>query len=294
MDASILAQEFVSALSLGCIYGLIALGYSFIFNAAGLVNVAQGSFVMYGGYIYGVTLSNMLHLPLIPSMILLMLSMGLMGVLAERLFYRPFAQASIRISLVGLQALGILMANAAIIIWNPYPKGTPGPWGQEGLTIQGVTILYQNIFVIVATIGLLAAQQYFFHRTVYGKYLRAVAIDKRTAALIGIDTDLAIGLTFAYSCILAGVGGMLISPFLSIDPTLGNLGFKGFGACVVGSFTSTMGAMAGGLMIGFVQVLATSYISSAYKESIIYLFITLFLLFRPQGLFGKKSELGSL
>lgn len=294
MVAAIVAQEIVSALALGCIYGLIALGYSFIFNAAGLVNVAHGSFVMYGGYIYGVTLSNTLHLPLIPSMIVLMLSMGLMGILAERLFYRPFAQASVRITLVGLQALGILMANAAIIIWNPYPKGTPGPWGQESLHLYGITISYQNIFVIVATLCLLVAQQYFFHRTVYGKYLRAVAIDKRTAALIGIDTDLAIGLTFAYSCILAGVGGMLISPFLSIDPTLGNLGFKGFGACVVGSFTSTMGAMAGGLIIGLVQVFAASYISSKYKESIIYLFITLFLLLRPQGLFGKKSELGSL
>jgi len=178
----ILAQQLVSALSLGCIYGLIALGYSFIWNAAGLVNVAQGNFVMFGAYIYGVTLSNWLKIPLLPSMILLMLSMGALGVFCERFFYRPFAKASVRTSLVSLMALGILMANLVLIIWNPYPKGTTGPWGQAGLTIGGVSIFYQNIFVIVATIGLLIGQQYFFRRTMYGKYLRAVSQDKATAA----------------------------------------------------------------------------------------------------------------
>lgn len=291
--AAILAQQFVSAISMGCIYGLIALGYSFIWNAAGLVNVAQGNFVMFGAYIYGVTLSNKLNMPLVPALVLLVLSMGAFGVLCERVFYRPFAKASVRTTLVSLLALGMLMANAALIIWDPYPKGTKGPWGQAGLTIGGVSIFYQNIFIIVVTIVLLIAQHYFFKHTIYGKYVRAVSLDKSTAALIGIDTELSIALTFAYSSILAGLAGMLISPFLSIDASLANLGFKGFGACVVGSFSSTLGAMAGGLIIGFVEQIGTSYISSPYKDSIVYIVITLFLLFKPEGLFGRR-EVGSL
>lgn len=290
----IFIQQIVSAMSIGCVYGLVALGYSFIWNAAGVVNLAQGHFVMIGGYIYGITLTNRLGLPLIPATILLVLTMGVFGVIAERVFYRPFTKANVRTALVALLALGMLLANAVLIIWDPYPKGTPGPWGQAGVTIGSVNIMYQNIFIIVMTVALLIGQWYFFKHTIYGKYLRAVSLDKATAALIGIDTERSIALTFAYSSILAALAGMLISPFLAISPQLANVGFKGFGACVVGSFSNTLGAMIGGLMIGFFEQFGSFYISSAYREAIVYIIITFFLLFRPEGLFGRKKEVGSL
>jgi branched-chain amino acid transport system permease protein len=290
----ILLQQLVSAISIGCVYGLVALGYSFVWNAAGVVNLAQGHFVMLGGFLYGITLTNKLGLSLIPATFLLVITMGLFGILAERVFYRPFSKANIRTVLVALLALGMLLANLAIIIWDPYPKGTPGPWGQKGIMIAGASILYQNIFIIVMTLILLVGQHYFFKHTIYGKYLRAVSSDKATAALIGIDTERSIALTFAYSSILAAIAGMLLAPFLAISPQLANIGFKGFGACVVGSFSSTLGAMAGGLMIGFVEQFGSFYISSAYREAIVYLVITMFLLFRPEGLFGGKKEVGSL
>lgn len=290
----IIIQQFVSAISIGCVYGLIALGYSFVWNAAGVVNLAQGHFAMLGAFLFGVTLTNRLGISLVPATLILITTMAAFGVLTERVFYRPFSKANIRTILVALLALGMLLANLAIIIWDPYPKGTPGPWGQRGLVIGGASILYQNIFIIVMTLALLIGQHYFFKYTIYGKYFRAVSSDKATAALIGIDTERSIAMTFAYSAVVAGIAGLLIAPLMAISPQLANMGFKGFGACVVGSFSSTLGAMAGGLMIGFFEQFGSFYISSAYREAIVYVIITLFLLFRPEGLFGGKKEVGSL
>jgi len=115
-------------------------------------------------------------------------------------------------------------------------------------------------------------------------------LDKDTAALMGIETDMAISLTFAYSSILGGIAGMLVAPFFSIDPFLQNIGFKGFGACIIGSFSSIGGAMAGGLLLGLVETLGAAYFSSLYKDAIAFAFIIAFLIFRPEGLFGTRTE----
>jgi branched-chain amino acid transport system permease protein len=286
----ILLQQLVSGLALGCVYGLIALGYSFLFNAVGLINIAQGSFVMVGAFIYGVTLTNHLHMPFAASLPVLVVSMGLFGMLCERFFFRPFKRAHLRTVLVSLVALGMLLGNLALIVWGPYPQGTKGLFGQANLQIGSVSIFYQSIFIIVSTGLLLILQDYMFKRTMLGKVMRAVALDKDTAALMGVETDRAISLIFAYSSILGGIAGMLIAPFFSIDPFLQNIGFKGFGACIIGSFSSIGGAMAGGVLLGLVETLGAAYISSLYKDTIAFVLIIAFLIFRPEGLFGTRTE----
>jgi branched-chain amino acid transport system permease protein len=286
----ILLQQLVSGLALGCVYGLIALGYSFLFNSVGLINIAQGSFVMIGAFIYGVTLTNWLQLPIVISLPALLISMGLFGMLCERFFFRPFKRAHVRTVLVSLVALGMLLGNLALIVWGPYPQGTKGLFGQASLRIGSVAIFYQSLFIIVVTALLLVIQHWMFRHTMVGKVMRAVALDKDTAALMGIETDTAISLTFAYSSILGGIAGMLVAPFFSIDPFLQNIGFKGFGACIIGSFSSIGGAMAGGLLLGLVETLGAAYFSSLYKDAIAFVFIIAFLIFRPEGLFGTRRE----
>lgn len=287
---AILLQQIVSGLALGCVYGLIALGYSLVYNAVGLVNMAQGSFVMVGAFIYGVTLTNKLHLPFWASLPLLTLATGAFGMVCERFFYRPFKRAHVRTMLVSLVALGMLLGNLALIVWGPYPQGTKGLFGQESLRVGEIAIFYQSLFTIVVTAALLVVQWWMFKKTTVGKVMRAVALDKNTADLMGIDSDLTISLTFAYTAILGGIAGMLLAPSYSIDPSLQNIGFKGFGACVIGSFSNTPGAMVGGLLLGLVETFGAAYVSSLYKDTIAFAVIIAFLLFRPEGLLGRKTE----
>ncbi|MCL1999871.1 MAG: branched-chain amino acid ABC transporter permease [Planctomycetes bacterium] len=290
----IFMQQLVSGLALGCVYGLIALGYSFLFNATGIINLAQGSFVMVGAYIYGVECTNRLKLPFYASLPVLIVSMAIFGMLCERLFYRPFKRAHLRTLLVSLVALGMLIGNLALIIWSPYPQGTRGIYGQEIIVISHITILKQSIFILIMTVLLLSLQRWLFNRTMAGKIMRAVALDKDTASLMGIDTDFTISCIFAYSSILGGIAGLLVAPIFSIDPTLQMIGFKGFGACVIGSFTNLTGAMIGGLILGIVETMSAAYVSSLYKDAIAYAVIIAFLIFRPEGLFGQKRETGGL
>ncbi len=291
---AIVIQQLVNGIALGCVYGLIALGYSFIWNAVGLVNLAQGSFVMVGAFVYGATLTSALNLPFWASLPLLIVAMALFGILCERIFYRPLKDAHIRTVLVSLVALGMLLGNVALIIWGPYPRALHGPFGQKLLNVGEVSLPYQNLFIIAVTLILLAVQTFLFRRTTVGKVLRAVAQDKTTASLMGIESDRAVALTFAYSSVLGGIAGMLIAPLFVIETGLAAMGFKGFGACVVGSFGNILGAFAGGLVLGVCEIFGASYISSLYKEAIVYLIIIGFLLFRPEGLFGKKREQSGL
>ncbi|MCR4425599.1 MAG: branched-chain amino acid ABC transporter permease [Firmicutes bacterium] len=291
---SIVIQQLINGLALGCAYGLIALGYSFIWNAVGLVNLAQGSFVMVGAFVFGVTFTNVMKLPFLLAFVSLIVVMAAFGMVCEWLFYRPLKRAHIRTVLVSLVALGMLLGNLALIVWGPYPQGTVGPFGQGLMKLSSVSIPYQSIFIIVVTLLLLGVQTYLFKRTTLGKVLRAVAQDKDTASLMGIDADLAVSMTFAYSSILGGIAGMMIAPIFVIAPSLSALGFKGFGACIVGSFGELAGAFAGGLILGVCEIFGASYISSLYKEAIVYIVIIGFLLFRPEGLFGKRREQSGL
>lgn len=290
MDIELMLQQLVSGLSLGCVYGLIALGYNLIWNAVSIVNMAQGSFVMMGAYIFGAFFKIKLGSPDLLAFIGMIIFMALFGMLCERLFYRPLKNAHVRTKLVALIALSILLGNLAIIIWGPYAMRVDGPFGQKLLSYGGVTISYQSIFIIIVTLILLVIQYFIFHKTTLGKVLRAVAQDKDTASLMGIETDQAVSFTFAYSAVLAGIAGMLITPVFMLETGLANLGFLGFGACIIGSFGEVTGALLGGLILGVFEIFSASYISSLYKGAIVYLLIIVFLLLRPQGLLGKGDE----
>jgi branched-chain amino acid transport system permease protein len=268
---SLIFQQLIGGVAMGCIYAMVALGYTFIWNAVGIVNLAQGDFVTLAAFIYGISLVNNLGWPFIAALVGVLLAMAFFGVSVEKLVYYPLRKAHPRTVMLSTLALSILMANLILIIWGPYPLSTDGPFGFALLTFGDVSIPYQNLFIIIVGIILLIAQNFFFNRTSMGKVMRAVAQNQEAATLMGIETSRVIGFTFAYSSALAGIAGVLIAPVFMISTDLGSVGLKGFASSVIGGFGQIYGAAFGGVFLGIMEVFAASYISSLYKDAIVFL-----------------------
>lgn len=300
----IMVQQLIAGLAYGCIYGLVALGYNFIWNAVGIVNLAQGDFVMIGAYFYAATFvpaiakSSWLG-SLSPqsgfwiAVLLTAAGMALMGMVAQRIVYYPLQDSHPRTIMISTMALSIFLKNFAIVAWGTYPVATAGLFGQKMFRFNllgtgTVTVLYQHVFIFVFTAALLVVQAVFFNRTRLGRSMRAVAQDHLAASLMGINTPLIIAITFAYSSILAGVAGVLLAPIFLVSQAMGSVGLKAYTASIIGGFGNVFGAVVGGLIVGCIEVLAASYVSSVYKDAIVFLVLIIFLLLRPQGLFGKK------
>lgn len=304
LQLPIAVQQMIAGLAYGCIYGLVALGYNFIWNAVGIVNLAQGDFVMVGAYIYAASFIpafvNTAWLQAIPahwafwlSLALAGLAMAIVGMVAQRIVYYPLRDAHPRTVLLSTVALSIFLKNFAIVAWGTYPVATPGLFGQKWFQFDlfglgSVTVLYQYVFIFAFTAVLLAIQWVFFNRTTLGRMMRAVAQDRLAASLMGINTPQIIAMTFAYSSILAGIAGVLLAPIFLVSQAMSNMGLKAYTASIVGGFGNVIGAVVGGLTVGLIEVLSASYISSIYKDAIVFLVLIVFLLVRPQGLFGKK------
>ncbi|MGI6038146.1 MAG: branched-chain amino acid ABC transporter permease [Limnochordia bacterium] len=289
-DMSLVFQQLISGVAMGCIYALVALGYTFIWNAVGIVNLAQGDFVTLAAFIYGISLVNHLGWPFVLALLGVLAAMALFGAGVEKVVYYPLRTAHPRTVMLSTLALSILMANLVLIIWGPYPLSTTGPFGHRLLVMGNVSIPYQNIFIIIVGVLLLFLQNFFFTRTSMGKVMRAVAQNQEAATLMGIETSKVIAFTFAYSSAIAGVAGVLIAPVFMISTDLGAVGLKGFASSVIGGFGQVFGAAFGGIFLGIMEVLAASYISSLYKDAIVFLILILFLLLRPQGFFGRKGS----
>ncbi|MGI6038340.1 MAG: branched-chain amino acid ABC transporter permease [Limnochordia bacterium] len=286
---SLILQQLVGGVAMGCIYALVALGYTFIWNAVGIVNLAQGDFVTLAAFIYGISLVNHLGWPFALALVGVLLAMAVFGTSVEKVVYYPLRNAHPRTVMLSTLALSILMSNLILIVWGPYPLSTTGPFGHAILTIGDVSIPYQNIFIIAVSVVLLFLQHFFFNRTSLGKVMRAVAQNQEAATLMGIETSKIIAFTFAYSSALAGIAGVLVAPIFMISTDLGAIGMKGFASSVIGGFGQIFGAAFGGIFLGIVEILAASYISSLYKDAIVFLILILFLLVRPQGFFGRKG-----
>ena len=296
-------QQLIAGLAYGCIYGLVALGYNFIWNAVGIVNLAQGDFVMIGAYFYAATFvpaiakSSWLG-ALSPqsgfwvAVLLTAVGMALMGMVAQRIVYYPLQDSHPRTIMISTMALSIFLKNFAIVAWGTYPVATAGLFGQKMFRFNllgtgTVTVLYQHVFIFVFTAALLIVQAGFFNRTRLGRSMRAVAQDHLAASLMGINTPLIIAITFAYSSILAGVAGVLLAPIFLVSQAMGSVGLKAY-SLDHRRIRQCIWCGHRWLIVGCIEVLAASYVSSVYKDAIVFLVLIIFLLLRPQGLFGKK------
>jgi branched-chain amino acid transport system permease protein len=290
-DPSYLIQILISGLGVGCIYGLIGIGFCVIYNASGIVNFAQGAFVMLGGMVTHVLLQQY-GVPMIFAAVLAVAFGAALGVVIERVVVRPLwdRNATMFVMILATLAAQIVIERATLIVVGDQPKALPVFTDLPPLRIAGVAISYQFLWIIGASLAIVAALGAFFRATRTGKAMRACAINREAAALQGIPVSRMLALSFALSAGLGAVAGILITP---TQYTAFNVGvpfaISGFIAAIVGGFGRPFGAFAGGIMLGVAQSLAIVAFGAGLKNVAALTVLLLFLFVRPSGLFGAAK-----
>jgi branched-chain amino acid transport system permease protein len=282
-----LSQYVMSGLTTGAVYALVALGFCLIYNATHIVNFAQGDFLSLGGLL----LYSLLHaagLPLPLAFLLTVAGAALIGAALERLAIRPARSREITVLIFITVAASVLMRGVFKEIWGKQALAVPPFSPETPLRLLGATFTPQNLWVLGVTLMAIAALAWLFNRTLTGKAMRAVALNPRAAALMGIDVNRMVMLSFALAGGLGAVAGMLITPITTVSYQVGVLiGLKGFAAAVLGGYGSFAGAIAGGLLLGLLESLGAGVVSSAFKDVIAFVVLILVLFIRPQGLLGR-------
>jgi len=280
----------VGALILGSIYGLIALGYSIIYRASGLMNFAQGELFMLGAFI-GLTFYRYLQLPFFLSFILTIFIMFLMGILIERAMIRKILKRSSgEFIVLATIALSILFKNMAMLIWGSKRIEFPSIVNIGSIQMAGINIQPESILVVAVTIVFMFLFWLFMNKTKFGTAMRSAAQDPLAARACGIDVSLTTGVTWGLSAAVSAIGGMLYGPVYGVTFGIGSvIGIKGFAAAVVGGYGNMIGAVVGGLLLGFVETYAAGYIGSEYKDFVAYALLILFMFLKPTGLFNERA-----
>src|SRR5512146_1766960 len=283
MDLSINLQMLTQGLAMGSIYALVALGFVLIFNAVGVVNFAQGEFVMVPAFVT-VALMEFLPIPFPLIYLVTILFMGLFGIVLQRIAYYPLRNRTFLPVIIATIGVSIFLKNGAQIAFGAEPRPMHRPTPSDPINLAGVAIDPQYIVIILVTLALLVFQYYFFERTSLGKKMQATAQDKEMARLLGIRVATMIAITFAYSSILGAAAGILVGPIFYVTKEMGGmLGLKAFCSTIIGGFGNVPGAILGGIFLGVIEVFAAYYISSAYRDAFAFIILILVLLFRPQG-----------
>lgn len=283
-------QQFVSGLALGCVYGLIALGFVLIYKATEVVNFAQGELMMLGGF-FAYTYIGLLGFSYWSGFLLAVLSLGIVGMIIERVVIRPilgFPQFAIVMATIGL---GFLLRAVAGMIWGIDDLRIDTPFSTGVLRVGGLVLSYDKLSVIVATIILCLVLWLFFNKTRLGTAMRATSENMLAAYYMGIPVKRVVSLIWAISAMVAACAGVLLAPITFINSNVGlALGLKAFPAAVLGGFGSIPGAVVGGLIIGVIEVLSGFYLPQGWKDVAPYLVLLIMLLVKPEGLFGALGR----
>jgi branched-chain amino acid transport system permease protein len=286
-----LLQFVFAGLTVGAIYGLVAVGLNIIFNATGAVNFAQGEFAMLGGML-GAALLGATGLPLPVVIALTVAAVTAIGVLLERLAINPVPLGADVLNLIIITiGASIFLKGAVMVTLGKNAAGLPAFTGEHPLRVLGATILPQALWILGVALAIMALLQLFFSRTLVGKAMQAVAIDPEAARLCGIKVGRMVMLSFALGAAVGAVAGIIITPVtLTIYDAGTMLGLKGFAAAVAGGLGNTFGGIAGGLLLGLLEALGGGLIASEFKDVLAFLLLLLLLFFRPRGLLGRAES----
>jgi branched-chain amino acid transport system permease protein len=281
-------QLLFTGLGVGSIYALVALGFVLIYRATNAVNFAQGDFAMLGAFSM-VVLSIDLGVPYGLGILITIVAMVLIGALFNLGVYYPLRHRSFLPVIISTIGASILLENGVLATYGPRPQSLPGVFESQGFSLGPVFFDSQYLVILAVSVVMFILQYFLFERTLIGKKMQATSQDKEMASLLGIPVALMIMLTFVYSATLGGIAGILVAPILFVSVSMGStIALKAFAASIIGGFGNVMGAIVGGLTLGVVETFGAAYISVPYKDAFAFLVLFVFLLFRPQGMFGEK------
>ena len=283
----------ISGISLGSVYAIIALGYTMVYGIAKMLNFAHGDVIMVGAYVCFFATSSF-GLPPLLGVILAMVVCTALGVVIERLAYKPLRQATSLAVLITAIGMSYFLQNAAQLLWTSNPKICTSVVGTGKQELYGgeLSISHVTIVTIVACGIIMIALTLFTSKTKMGKAMRACSEDKSAAQLMGINVNTTISVTFAIGSALAAIAGVLLcSAYPTLMPTTGSMpGIKAFTAAVFGGIGSIPGAMLGGILLGIIEIFAKAYISTQLSDAIVFAVLIVVLLVKPAGLLGKLTR----
>ena len=282
-------SNLINGLSLGSIYAIIALGYTMVYGIAKMLNFAHGDVIMIGAYVSFVSIYSLGTPPLL-ALLIAMCVCTILGIVIERLAYRPLRSAASLAVLITAIGVSYLLQNIALLLWTANTKVYPSIVEFEPLHFGGLTITGETIVSILVCIVIMVGLTLFTGKTKTGKAMRAVSENRQAAELMGISVNRTITITFAIGSALAAVAGVLYcSMYPVLIPTTGSIpGIKAFTAAVLGGIGSIPGTLVGGLLLGIIEIFGKAYINQELSDAIVFAVLIIILLVKPNGLMGKK------
>jgi branched-chain amino acid transport system permease protein len=283
-----LLQFVFSGLTVGAVYALVGLGFTVIYNASGIINFAQGEFVMLGGM--STVFLSLAGVPLPLAALLAIVLTTAVGFALHRFAIAPARGASPVVLIMITIGASIFLRGAAQIVFDKSFHSLPPLFSGGPIRFGGATILPQSLVVLASAAIIVVVLWLFIERTLFGKAVAATAANRLAARLIGINTNRIVDFSFAISATIGAIAGILITPITLTSYDVGTLlALKGFAAAMLGGIGSAAGAVAGGLLLGMLEALSAGYISSNYKDAVAFLIILVVLVAMPQGLFGRAK-----
>lgn len=280
-------QFLFSGLTVGSVYALVALGFILIFNASGVVNFAQGEFVMLGGMI--TFFAHAAGVPMFAAAVLAIAVTCAIGVSLNKLAIEPARGAPVVSLIIITIGASIFLRGVAQIVFDKQIHRFPSISGDTPISVGGATIQPQSLWIIGGALAAFFALYIFFSRTLTGKAVLATANNKLAAQLVGISTNGVMTLSFALSAGVGALGGILVTPMTMTGYDVGlTLALKGFAGAILGGMGSPFGALVGGLLVGLIEAMTAGYISSDYKDAVAFIVILGVLFVMPNGLFGRS------
>lgn len=286
--------QIINGLQIGSIYALISLGYTMVYGIAQLINFAHGDIIMVGAYIslFSIPTFTKMGLPIWLTMVPAVVVCVLLGMLTERIAYRPLRNSPRISNLITAIGVSLLLENLFMKLFTPNTRPFPKVFNQPPIVFGELYLNFGTVVTIIVTIALSFGLQYFMKKTKYGKAMLATSEDYGAAQLVGINVDHTIQLTFAIGSGLAAVAAVLyVAAYPQVQPLMGSMpGIKAFIAAVLGGIGILPGAVLGGFILGIVESLTRAYISSQLADAIVFSILIIVLLVKPTGILGKNMR----
>jgi branched-chain amino acid transport system permease protein len=285
----LLSQVLISGLTLGSLYALVGLGFVVIYRATRVVNFAQGEMMMLGAMV-ALYLYADRGLPYAASFAIAIVACAALGMILERVAYRPLLRAPVVTLILATVAVGQMMRAGVRMLRGEEVSRFPSVFSAEPFSVFGIVATPLHLSIIAIGLLLVCLFMLFFRKTRLGKGMEATSENKDAATLVGINVYRTFSLIWAISSALAAAAGVLLAPLIIITPDMGTIGVKGFVGAILGGFNSIPGAIAGCFLLGIVENLGGVYVASSMKDVIVFCMLLLVLSIRPEGLFGKSER----